>query len=302
MPPIEKRHYHDEVFLRTAAYVREAVGNDPRVENLIFVLEEAGNSIGDSEKNMIIALNDHNNDLAFEAIADLLRRLSLLFSRNDNGSTITQFIKTFDCYISIVSKYWYEELDAPRYYDIEHEERNNLRNQSLTVLQYEFYRLVRGLIADVNNKEYAWRIVGDYYKERCGVVEYDDYVVVGDSLPITFLSYAFTDRAYAFFLFVYFLDRHSFLYVDFLFSDNLHNGCLIKNNLNNWIVASKNFLFLRSTKSDPRGIRQWCSWEIGRAYHNVDGCYLVDIIGVSRQNALIDDFAEFNDVYNGNIW
>lgn len=94
------------------------------------------------------------------------------------------------------------------------------------------------------------------------------------NLNQVFLSYAFDDRLYTFCLFLFMLEHDIFLYVDWMWSGEIDDGIVIKNNLLNEIKKSDQLLFMRTINSEfnIRGsgnIRGWCSWELG-AFYSVD--------------------------------
>ena len=126
---------------------------------------------------------------------------------------------------------------------------------------------------------------------------------MSDNTPISFLSYTFLDTAYGFYLFLLFLDNGGFIYFDAILGKPLSNGTNIKKALNIWIKRSSQFLFLRSVNSDNGGIRQWCSWEIGSAFNYCHQFYYVDVVAAGKfHNKLLDDFNQFNGVFNGIIY
>lgn len=86
-----------------------------------------------------------------------------------------------------------------------------------------------------------------------------------------FLSHAFDDKLYTFSLYIYMCMHGIFLYVDWMWTSQLKDGKLIKNNLSKHLMESSQLLFLRTINSEfnIRGngnIRGWCSWELGNFY------------------------------------
>lgn len=86
-----------------------------------------------------------------------------------------------------------------------------------------------------------------------------------------FLSYAYEDRLYTIGLFYYLLSFGVYLHVDWMHSEKISCGKLIKSVLHKEINSSNQFLFLQSINMELKlpgnqGIRTWCSWELGNFY------------------------------------
>ena len=309
MIPIEKRHYHSEVFRRCADYIKEMGIHDLSVDKLVLSLELAAHFVDRSELELLLAMRERNLERGVHAFAELVDRLVLFFTTN-YLELAPFFDETLYCVTSIVRKYEFEGVNYRTFEEIYGlDYRRNYPRRSLyeANYSYEFYRIVNSIIRDINNKKDGWSQVGRFLSDEYIERKTEDDIIfvprIRNNCPVTFLSYAFDDRAYAFFLFIHFMENGGFLFVDFLFNDELNNGGEIKRALDPWIRKSIQFLFLRSIKSDNRFVRQWCSWEIGRSYNQMDGFYTVDVIGVGdTPSKLLDDFRDFNYVQDGIIY
>lgn len=122
---------------------------------------------------------------------------------------------------------------------------------------------------------------------------------------ITFLSYAFDDNIFAYYLYMLFKRNNGFLYVDSFMNVPHKYGKDIKKTIYPWIIDADQFLFLKSSVSDSSQIRQWCAWEIGVAYSNnklKGNCYYVSIEHKNKgKSSLLDDFKPMIGVSNGII-
>ena len=76
---------------------------------------------------------------------------------------------------------------------------------------------------------------------------------------------------YSLVLYHYMRKKNILLYVDWMHSEALNDGAIVKANLQKALSSSEQFLFLRTTnselgKNDTKQIRSWCSWEFGNFY------------------------------------
>lgn len=315
MPDYNKTVFHDEVFQRCGDILESF---EEKSDNL-FVLKEmflqAKKLLGDSEKRFISSYTDKNEEEAILVVVNLIKKLMDFFSTR---SFSHNFTITFDYIYKISSLYDLESFEnvLNSYYRFDNRFRpvtapKIIYARPITFKKsfYIFYKIVWCIIQDLNNQEEAWEYIGNYYykkyiielnKEECHVVFTNE---LKPNTPITFLSYAFKDRAYSLYLFAYFIENGGFLFVDAIFGKKREDGISIKDFLNPWIRVSVQLLFLRSVTSDNNGVRQWCAWEIGRSYDGHHSFYTIDIIGVSRiRNMLLDGFSQFNCLIDGIIY
>ncbi len=94
---------------------------------------------------------------------------------------------------------------------------------------------------------------------------------IPEKMNKVFLSYAFEDRIYSLNLFCYFYSQEIYLYVDWIHNNKINNGIFLKSTLEEEIISSSQLLFLRTSNSElnikgNKGIRPWCSWELGVFY------------------------------------
>lgn len=139
--------------------------------------------------------------------------------------------------------------------------------------------------------------------------------------PVTrvFLSYAYKDKLYSWVLYHYMRKKSIFLYVDWMHSDALDDGVLIKSNLQKALSSSQQFLFLRTTnselgKNDTKQIRSWCSWEFGNYYGPEDRTkekyYIQVYTGLNKKKktgkkasapTILDGLKRLSDVKHGRL-
>lgn len=127
-------------------------------------------------------------------------------------------------------------------------------------------------------------------------------------LPQTFLSYSYDDKGISLGLFLFFLTKGGFLYVNWMWSGMNPNSTITKAQLEKELAHSDQLLFLRTLNSELeyyRGsqIRQWCSWEIGNYYtKRNDEKFIVDFYGNKEKNDLLQSFKPLSYVIDGKIY
>lgn len=312
MPYFEKKIYHDEVFLVCHDKLDQL--NIDNLSNLKYMLKQSAKLVEGVEREFLVALNNDKKDQIINCLVKLIKRLINYFHTLLEPHS-SRFVETFDYLYKILDLYDFEEYIwtetyvnfVQKIYPLAAPAVPRIRRLTPTNCFRIFYKIISCLVQDINNQEYEWRIIGDYYLEEY-VVEIDknNYSLssrLAQSTPITFLSYAFVDNAYSYYLFTLFLENGGFLYVDGILGHPLKTGEEIKNHLNAWIKISTQFLFLRSVSSDKSGIKQWCSWEIGCSYNHCNSFYQIDIIQLKKSNnVILDDFKQFNNVCDGIIY
>ena len=123
------------------------------------------------------------------------------------------------------------------------------------------------IIAENQNKIFENILIG-IRKENISIYE-------NKNINKVFLSYAYEDKGLSFALFQYFKSNNSFLFIDWMWNDEIKNDCprhkdiLIKE-LNN----CNQLLLLRTPNSEYKTkgnnqIRQWCAWECGIGYSRI---------------------------------
>ena len=172
--------------------------------------------------------------------------------------------------------------------------------------------VIQNIVKDVNDDE-GWKRLNEEYRRRYAreieLIKDDNGPRIDSiqGMPIAFLSYAFDDVSYTYFLFKYFSDadinHHIFLYVDQLFNESHNTAYDIKKSLCPWIKVSKYFIFLRSINSDNNSLRPWCSWEIGNSFETSGKeYYKLEVIGSTPNiSKIIEDFKIFKDVVGDRI-
>lgn len=127
-------------------------------------------------------------------------------------------------------------------------------------------------------------------------------------LPQTFLSYSYDDKGLALGLFLFFLTRGGFLYVNWMWSGVNPNSKITKAQLEKELAHSGQLLFLRTLNSELEyyggsQIRQWCSWEIGNYYtKRNDEKFIIDFYGNKEKNDLLQSFKPLSYVIDGKIY
>ena len=170
--------------------------------------------------------------------------------------------------------------------------------------------VIHSLVKDINNIDIEWEKVNRHYRNKYRLQI--DIIETGnipldriEDRPIIFLSYAFLDRAYTYYLFKHFYHNGAFLYVNDLFNtDHGGNAYAIKESLHPWIKNSHQFLFLRSVNSQRGQVRPWCSWEIGNFFSQPNKeAFKIEIFGApSKIDNIIGDFKDFTYVSGGVIY
>lgn len=124
----------------------------------------------------------------------------------------------------------------------------------------------------------------------------------------TFLSYAYLDKGLTQALFYYFWLRSGFLYVNWMWDGVNNHSSITKENLEDVLKDSNQFLFLRTTNSELRirgnnSIRQWCAWEIGNFYtkHKEEKYYTSFYDKTEPRNDILDTFRPMKEVVLGEI-
>ena len=122
-------------------------------------------------------------------------------------------------------------------------------------------------------------------------------------MPQVFLSHAFKDSLYAYALFLYFLDKGIWLYVDWMNQGPYTDGDRLKLSLFNELIGSNQLLFLRTPQSElslkgNKSITQWCAWEIGNFYGQGCSCYR----RCPYEQYIINLYSESNDSFNNMVF
>lgn len=115
-----------------------------------------------------------------------------------------------------------------------------------------------------------------------------------------FLSYSYDDSLLTIAIFVYFLEKGRYVYIDWMHNGEIEDGILLKEILIREIYNSNEFMLLRSPTSefnDNKSLRQWCAWEIGawESKNNNKRKYFFDTIPNKkneRRNMMYDGFKE----------
>lgn len=232
----------------------------------------------------------------FDDSARLIEPFEERLSYKDNIISKTDFDYIFQNCLRDVKTSSFKEyllLEYRKKYKEEVLERSDTRIKSI-----DFGTFLINTIAKYQNK----MIDSNYIREA------NNYLLPRtQKIKKTFLSYAFDDKGLSFALFLYFLDRNGFLYVDWMWNGRIKDTVRLKEIISNEIQTSDQFLFLRTTASElssrsSHSIRQWCSWEIGNFYcKNKEQEYVLAFYDSKISNALLDTFKVFYDVDNGTI-
>lgn len=180
---------------------------------------------------------------------------------------------------------------------LDNKEKRDRKVKSMGASKY-IYNYVTHLVSFINRNE-DWEIIKETLKEEINVA------INENKKPLTFLSYAFDDNIFAYFIYHFFKRNGGLIYIDSLMGEEHSNGKDIKEAIYPWIDKSKQFLFLRSMNSDSHQIRQWCSWEIGYAYNHVnkDRFFYVQVgLVTGSKSRLIDDFNKMMGIDKGIIF
>lgn len=128
------------------------------------------------------------------------------------------------------------------------------------------------------------------------------------NLPQIFLSYAYLDKGLTLGLFYYFLDRESFLYVNWMWTDTIVGGDNVKSCIDLELKKSSQLLFLRSAHSELVGdngffVRQWCAWELGNFYYQKKDCkFLLNLYETAvRPNEFLESLKIMSGIKDGFI-
>ena len=310
---VEKDNYHNLIFTNCANILRRYTENVDNLKEIIKYLEDFSNIFTNSEFNLI---STYNSDYRLERKSGVYQstkalindvREYLLFS---NTQTNSFFKNTLDLLTSLLKpkgrhiypKEEYRPLVERAEPSIPYLE-GEYRDRGVETNFKNYYRIISAIVEDINNLE-GWNRLRDYITSTTDVEELSK-----SKKTITFLSYAFKDNIYAYFLYELFSNNNGFLYVDSIFGkDYQGKGNEIKAALSPWINKSSQILFLHSIHSDRinKGLSSWCSWELGEAYHNEGNnkkkFYKVVVAGITNKHPIIDDdFLELDRVVDGVI-
>lgn len=124
---------------------------------------------------------------------------------------------------------------------------------------------------------------------------FDTFFTYPEPKTRVFLSYAYKDKLYSLVLYHYMRKKNILLYVDWMHSEALNDGAIVKANLQKALSSSEQFLFLRTTnselgKNDTKQIRSWCSWEFGNFY----GPQLKGSVDRTQEKYYIQVYANLN--------
>ena len=213
---------------------------------------------------------------------------------SDNANQNTNFLKVFEQNIGKIDNAMF--VQAITYLFQKQIDKNN--NKQSTDISFEtYFRYLLNAITIyqeqiINDNFLSFSFDEMYYKKR----------------KQTFLSYAYDDKGLTQALFYYFWVNSGFLYVDWMWNGAFNSGSLIKENLENALEDSEQFLFLRTTNSElkVRGnhtIRQWCAWEIGNFYtkHKDQKFYTSFYDKTKPNNVILDTFKPMEKVELGEI-
>ena len=332
MANIEKMVYHNEVFSFVANNLKE---DNIETEYLMRILRGASDAIGNYERDAIFAFyNNPNNqtliDLSKGIVHDVTnfvlnedRHYYQMFTFKNTVSTITSTLKKYNRDFindNDIDNMYYRFLEmSGQNMDFFDEEDDDIdapvrttRARPLTprVSFMIINNVIHSLVKDINNIDIEWEKVNRHYRNKyrlqIDIMETGNIPI--DSIegrPIIFLSYAFLDRAYTYYLFKHFYHNGAFLYVNDLFNtDHGGDAYAIKESLHPWIKNSNQFLFLRSVNSQRGQVRPWCSWEIGNFFSQPNKeAFKIEIFGApSKIDNIIGDFKDFSYVTGGVIY
>lgn len=188
----------------------------------------------------------------------------------------------------------------------------------------EFVQFVRNYLEREKNKKQKKKVLSfqDEFRFLLKAITAYQETIIRDDLFLglnldrlkenrkqTFLSYAYYDKGLTTALFMYFLQKNGFLYVNWMWNGVNGNGTVTKRVLESALDDSDQFLFLRTTNSEMhiqgnnQSIRQWCSWEIGNFYtkHNENKFYTSFYDKEEPRNDILDSFKAMKEVRNGVI-
>lgn len=183
--------------------------------------------------------------------------------------------------------------------------KRNMRKRNETAKRNSYLKSLANLFMDISN--YQNSIISSFVKDEALQFESQNYYEDGKNSKV-FLSYAYIDKGLTLSLFYWFLSKDIFLYVDWMWHSSNPNGIITKSSLNNELNTSDQFLFLRTPRSELgiaryKGIRQWCSWEIGNFYcKRKDEKYYINSYDIiPTKNDMLDSFKPMIDVVGGKI-
>ncbi len=181
----------------------------------------------------------------------------------------------------------YSDLEI---YSILYKKINNyIKNNKFSKKPLEYYSWILDALINQINKDNDWNEMVEKI--------HNDYVE--DNNKQVFLSYSSIDKALTFWMYQYFKERSVFLYVDWMFGKYYDSGIDSKRQLENELLKSTSFLYLRTLNSEISGgkyTRSWCGWEIGRSYqYHTDKQYHCDDFAVPPilSPNILDGFKEF---------
>ena len=288
--------YHDVVLLNTAEYLDRT----PKFRHtrLTKSLREVALLLRKTEYRIIEGYENNDDVEVFICLRSL--KNSLLEKRYESDNDISVYQRTYRYLRKYTRRYEnYRPFPDGTYENMPVrcqmvEPKVEGKDKSFK----EYYKIVTLLMEDINNLK-DWDEIHKHYRDTYNPNDYQNR-------KMTFLSYAFKDNTYAFYLFHYFLDNGGFLYVDSLLGiDYKGDGKLIKSSLSPWIDNSSQILFLHSVNSDGiiKGLSSWCSWELGEAYKGNKDFFKVVVAGIINNHPIIDnDFKELEYVKNGTIY
>ena len=309
MDDFERYLFHDEIFKKCVLIIKQIDNNDV-LTNLVGMLRDASKLTSGFELRFLKANKEKDDHKIIKITIELIEKILKYFLSFDNA-TYSGFFATYSFFERIIDKYDFDSLSPSNYYyDFSSKlygfaapgERKTKRLTKRSCC-WIFKEIIKSIVQDINDLD-EWQHIRNHYCSMfsidtdTGVISFSN--VFKQKPIITFLSYSFDDEACSLYLFDYFLTNGGFLYVDSLLSRPYKSGKDIKNHLNPWIINSSQLLFLRSVHSDSGGIRQWCSWEIGRSFSYCNNYRFIDITSIHKtRNVLLDDFLPFHYVKNG---
>jgi len=184
--------------------------------------------------------------------------------------------------------------------DFRLKEMSNIETKTNKVrTYYQLFVSYLNCVTDFQNKT---------IQRRLSKINNDDFFISRKSRQV-FLSYAYDDRALSLALFVFFVSKGIFLYVDWMQSGKNKTGKLTKEKLEKELKSSNQLLFLRTAVSElhiPGGysVRQWCAWEIGNFYSKIPNeKYVISFYENGlKNNIFLDSFKIMNGIKNGSIY
>lgn len=154
-------------------------------------------------------------------------------------------------------------------YDVRVTEKSSIQNNP-----YEFNKKIKESIKESNESIDINKLM------KLKIFDYDNIKNIDKYKELSgnrvFLSYAYEDKAYTLALFLYFLKKGIYLYIDWMHNSKIPKGTTLKKKLNENLKKCNQLLLLRSINMELniRGnsyIRPWCSWEIGNFYMQSNG-------------------------------